>query len=42
MDLKIGDSALKAQVVWAFGHHSAPVTMSGLRILEGSLPLPEN
>jgi hypothetical protein len=35
MDLEVGNSALRAQVMWAFDHPKANVTMTGLKILDG-------
>lgn len=37
MHLEVGNSPLKAQVMWSFDHPKSNATMSGLKILEGAL-----
>lgn len=39
MELRLGDSVMKAQVLWVFNLHESDVAVTGLKILDGNINL---
>jgi len=39
MELRLGDSVVKAQVLWVFDLHESGVAVTGLKILDGNINL---